>query len=101
MTTAATTQAISAGGLSPQRHWPYQMRQAHNPTSPSANGTHNPKLGNQNRKNEAMTPFHVFCTSEPNPVDDPKSIGPSRKSGAAKSLESCAHPGCQARTDDA
>src|SRR5439155_7904856 len=100
-TTAATTKAISAGGLSPQRHLPFQMRQAHNPTSPSANGTHNPKLGSQNWKNGAITPFHVFCTNEPNAVDDPKSFGPSLKYGAAKSVESCAHPGCHLRTDDA
>src|SRR6266550_5865461 len=101
ITTAAITKAISAGGLSPQRHLPFQIRQTHNPTSPNANGTHKPKLGSQNWKNGAMTPFHVFCNSRPNDVEDPKSFGPSRKKGAPNSVESWAQPGCHFSTDAA
>src|SRR4029453_5460552 len=101
ITTAAITKAMSAGGLSPQRHLPFQIRQPHNPTSPSANGTHKPKFDSQNWKNGAMTPFHVFCNSKPNEVEDPKSLGPSRKKGAPSSVESCAHPGFHLSTDDA
>src|SRR4029434_10413439 len=101
ITTAASTKAISAGGLSPQRHLPFQIRQTHNPTSPNANGTHKPKLGSQNWKNGAITPFHVFVNSRRNLGDDPKSLGPSRKKGAPNSVESCAHPGCHLSTDDA
>src|SRR5262245_42861331 len=90
---------MSAGGLSPQRHLPFQIRQTHNPTSPSANGTHKPKLGSQNWKNGAMTPFHVFWHSAPNGLEDPKSFGPSLKKGAANSVESWAQPGCHCSTD--
>src|SRR6266550_3808176 len=100
ITTAATTKAISAGGLSPQRHLPFQIRQTHNPTSPIASGTHKPKFGSQNWKNGAMTPFQVFCNNRPKD-GDPKSFGPSLKKGAANSVESWAQPGCHFRTDDA
>src|SRR4026209_2698136 len=101
MTTAAITKAMSAGGLSPHRHLPFQIRQKPNPTSTNASGTHKPKLGSQNWKNGAMTPFHVFCNSKPGPVEDPQSFGPSRKKGAANSVESWAHPGCHLSTDAA
>src|SRR5258707_4831238 len=101
ITAAATTKAISAAGLSPQRNLPFQIRQTHNPTSPNDNGTHKPKLGSQNWKNGAMMPFHVFCNSKPGPVEDPQSFGPSRKKGAANSVESWAHPGCHFSTDAA
>src|SRR5215475_13841036 len=99
--TAASTNAISAGGLSPHRHLRFQIRQPTIPTSPIANGTHNPKFGSQNWKNGAITPFHVFCNSRPKDVEDPKSFGPSRKKGAANSVESWAHPGCHFSTDAA
>src|ERR1043166_1061774 len=49
-----------------------------------------------------MTPFHVFCNSEPNIVEDPKfAVPPIRKKGAANSCESCAQPGCHWSTDAA
>src|ERR1043166_8330462 len=99
--TATTTKAMSAGGLSPQRHLPFQIRQKHNPTSNITNGTHKPKLGSQNWKNGAMTPFQVFCSSKPGPVEDPQSFGPSRKKGAANSVECCGQPGCHFSTDAA
>src|SRR5438046_4212247 len=79
ITIAASTKAISAGGLSPQRHLPFQIRQPHKATSANARGSHKPKLGSQNWKNGAITPFHVFCNNKPNVVEDPKSFGPSRK----------------------
>src|SRR5437762_842981 len=59
MTTAAITKAMSADGLSPHRHLPFQIRQMHNPTSTNASGTHKPKLRSQTRQNAATTPFHV------------------------------------------
>src|SRR4051795_5155981 len=49
-----------------------------------------------------MTPFHVFCKSAPNEVDDPKfAEPPMRKKGAPNSFESCAQPGCHLRIDAA
>ena len=49
-----------------------------------------------------MMPFHVFCNSAPNIVDDPKFAAPPiLKKGAAKSDESCAQPGCHSNIDAA
>src|SRR3954464_7119465 len=49
-----------------------------------------------------MTPFHVFCKSAPNEVDDPKfAEPPMRKKGAPNSFESCTQPGCHLRIDAA
>src|SRR4029434_8482318 len=75
-------------------------RQPHSPTNTSERRTHKPKFVSQNWKNGAITPFHVFCNSEPNAVADPKfAAPPSRKKGAPKSAESCTQPGCHFTSD--
>src|SRR4029077_8880362 len=100
ITTADNTNATSAGGFLPQRHPVFQARHPHNPTNANESRTHNPKFVNQNWKNGAITPFHVFCSSEPNPVADPKFAAPPiRKKGAPKSAESWTQPGCHFTID--
>src|SRR5881227_3882912 len=100
ITTAGSTNATSAGGFVPQRQPAFQARQPHRPTNASASRTHKPKFVSQNRKNGAITPFHVFCNSEPNAVADPKFAAPPiRKKGAPKSAESCTQPGCHFTID--
>src|SRR5436309_16126884 len=100
ITTAGSTNATSAGGFVPQRQPAFQARQPHSAINASAIRTHKPKFVSQNCKNGAITPCHVLCNSEPNPVADPTFAAPPiRKKGATKSAESCAKPGCHFTID--